>query len=168
VTEKGRFDSFDPMQANGWFRSYVAASARTVEGPDSTLSRLLARTRAIGRGLWRDGRQLRQRQCRQNSSSHPITSAAEQTMTPTAVRASSFRVYPRELSLEEVEVVGDRVEVAARLVDLSQRERVLVLHTHGTAEDDCSNVKSGRSTGPLLPVDAITCRGELFCAAYNG
>jgi hypothetical protein len=31
------------------------------------------------------------------------------------------RRYSRELSLEEVEVVGDRVEVAARLVDLPQR-----------------------------------------------
>jgi class 3 adenylate cyclase len=40
-----------------------------------------------------------------------------------------------KLSLDEVEVVGDRVQVAARLVDLAQRERVFAWRTHGMPEE---------------------------------
>jgi hypothetical protein len=45
------------------------------------------------------------------------------------------RRYPRELGLDEVEAVFDREEVGAREVDLAQRERVFIWHTHGMPEN---------------------------------
>jgi hypothetical protein len=42
-------------------------------------------------------------------------------------RANSFRGgQPRELHLQEVDIVADRVKVAAGLIDLPQRERAIV------------------------------------------
>ena len=38
------------------------------------------------------------------------------------------RRQPRELALYEFEIVGDRVQIAAGLIDLSQRERAFVWH----------------------------------------
>jgi hypothetical protein len=39
-----------------------------------------------------------------------------------------LRVGSRELHLQEFEIVGDRVQVAAGLIDLAQRERAFVWH----------------------------------------
>jgi hypothetical protein len=75
-------------------------------------------------------------------------------------RASSLcRRQPRELALDEFEIVADRVLIAAGLVDLSQRERALVWHMHVMPEDGCSIVTSAsvtigcvwRSATGLLP-----------------
>jgi hypothetical protein len=56
-----------------------------------------------------------------------MTSAAEQKMMPSAVRASSLLVgKPGELHLQKFEIVGDRVQVAAGLIDLLQRELAFV------------------------------------------
>src|SRR5947207_15728287 len=50
-----------------------------------------------------------------------------------AARQTSFRRrQPRELDLDEFEIVLDRVEVAAGLVDLAQRERAIVWHAVGS------------------------------------
>jgi hypothetical protein len=57
----------------------------------------------------------------QNTSNHPIMSPAAPKIDPERqARRLVPRRYPRELSLDEVEVVGDRGEVGARQVDLSQ------------------------------------------------
>jgi hypothetical protein len=89
---------------------------------------------------------------RTNNSIHQITSPVAPKMTPSAMRANSFRVGIRaSWALKEVEVVGDCGEVGAREVDLSQRERVLVWHAHGIPEVGCSIVYGRlRSVGWFL------------------
>jgi hypothetical protein len=45
-----------------------------------------------------------------------------------------------ELGFQEIELIGDGVQVAAGLVSLSQRSLALVCHAHVLAEDGCSMV----------------------------
>lgn len=49
---------------------------------------------------------------------------------------------PGELHLQEIEIVRDRVQVAARLIYLAQREGVFVWHKHGMPEWGCSIVRA--------------------------
>lgn len=59
-----------------------------------------------------------------HTSNHRMTSAAEQKMTPSAARASSFRVGRRaSCTFKDSRFVGDGVEVAARLIDPSHNVR---------------------------------------------
>jgi hypothetical protein len=54
------------------------------------------------------------------------------------------RRHSREPLLDEFEIVADRVQVAAGLIDLAQRERAFVWHTHVMPEVGCSIVSGDR------------------------
>ena len=53
------------------------------------------------------------------------------------------RRHPRELQLHELEIVLDRVKVAAGLIDLAQGEGDLVWHADVVPEDGCATVNVG-------------------------
>jgi hypothetical protein len=61
--------------------------------------------------------------------------AAPVRVASNAACASSLpRRQPGKLLHDDVEVVLDRVEVAARLIDLSQRKSEFIPHAHGMQE----------------------------------
>ena len=99
-----------------------------------------------------------------------MTSAAEQKMTPSAVRASSFRVCIRaELAHDELEVAIDRGEVGAREVDMWQRGGCSSgMHTV-IVQDGCWIVKRGRATPGGAPyLRAIHSLSHVAAPAVNG
>ncbi len=59
---------------------------------------------------------------------------------------------PRELVLNEIEVVADRVKIGARLISLSQCQRVFVWHAHVMPEQRYSILKAQTSPDPCMRI----------------
>jgi hypothetical protein len=79
---------------------------------------------------------------RNNASNPARTSATVVNVTSNAVCANFLSCrHSGELALDEFEIVGDRVQVAAGLIDLAQRERAFVWHAHVLPESSYAAVK---------------------------
>jgi hypothetical protein len=115
----GRLHSAGRLRSAGSFSPALAAH----------LSQKVVNWRASAAGRARCERvagQARPHQ-RVKNSIHRMTSAAEQKMIPSAVRASSFRVGIRtSCTFRNSEIIGDRVQVAAGLIELSHTKLALV------------------------------------------
>jgi hypothetical protein len=91
-----------------------------------------------------------------------MTIAAAATTIPSATFAKSPRVgIGGELTLQEIEVIGDQREIGSRAINLFQRKRAIIWHVHVLTEAGCQIV-SGMSSGtgrppPKKGIALVTC-----------